>query len=266
MCKTHNNSTPLHFATFYAASYDIIETLIRKYPLALEQVNDYGVTPRTYDLRKLDSKTQELLLLSSSSACSKTPDTTNRYTMSYWMELFIKESYENASYQRYCIKERDFKLQKLQCTCSELKEDLEKSKLANALLQSRLQSLEQQIEEREVLQWKLESLSSSLEKSLAESTRLGGAGCDQDDGDYDNIMARKKISKSANNDCNSTDDEEYVDVIVENKNGKNLEKRVAYLEERLSEALFALDRFNMNNRPETVVENGWVMTTSADIA
>jgi len=51
----------LHFATFYAASYTIVETLIRKYPLALEQVNDYGVTPRTHDIRKLDKKTQELL-------------------------------------------------------------------------------------------------------------------------------------------------------------------------------------------------------------
>lgn len=263
MFKTNNNSTPLHFATFYSSSYNIIKTLIRKYPLALEQVNDYGVTPRTYDLRKLDSKTQELLLLSSSSTCSKPPNSSNCFTMTYWMDLFIKESYEKASYQRSCIKERDLQLQKLQRTCSELESELNKSQIANALLQSQLQSLEKQIEEREVLQEKLESLSSSLEKSLAESTRLVSASYVQDDCCYDNITATDR--KGNNSFTNGILDEEYVDIISESKNGKKLEKRVTYLEERLSEALSALERFSLSNRSESVVENGWIMTTRADI-
>jgi hypothetical protein len=262
MFKTNNNSTPLHFATFYSSSYEIIHTLIRKYPLALEQVNDYGVTPRTYDLRKLDSKTQELLLLSSSSSSSKTPNSNNSYTMTYWMDLFIKESYEKTSYQRSCIKERDLQLQKLQRTCLALEAELKKSQVSNALLQSRLQCLEKQIEEREVLQEKLESLSSSLEKSLAESTRLVGVGCIQEDCSNDRMTATDRDSNSSDD---GILDEEYVDIIMESKTGKKLEKRVTYLEERLSEALLALERFSLSNKPESVVENGWVVTTRADI-
>jgi septal ring factor EnvC (AmiA/AmiB activator) len=89
MFKTNNISTPLHFATFYSSSYEIIHTLIRKYPLAV------------------------------------------------------------------AFKERDLQLQKLQRTLLELEAELKKSQVSNALLQSRLQSLEKQIEEREILQEKL---------------------------------------------------------------------------------------------------------------
>jgi hypothetical protein len=182
--------------------------------------------------------------------------------MTYWMDLFIKESYDKASYQRSCIKERDLQLQKLQRTFLELEAELKKSQVSNALLQSRLQSLEKQIEEREVLQEKLESLSSSLEKSLAESSRLVGVGCIQDDGSNDKMTP---IDRNSNSSSNGILDEEYVDIIMESKTGKKLEKRVTYLEERLSEALLALERFSLSNRPESVVENGWVMTTRADI-
>jgi hypothetical protein len=59
---------------------------------------------------------------------------------------------------------------------------------------------------------------------------------------------------------------------MESKTGKKLEKHVTYLEECsisrrtiVGSALLALERFSLSNRSELVVENGWVMTTRADI-
>ena len=248
MYKTHNKSTPLHFATFYAASYTIVETLIRKYPLALEQVNDYGVTPRTYDIRKLDKKTQELL------------SNNGPYTMSYWMELFIKESYEKANSQRCYMKQKEIQLQKLQHSWDEMKSELQNCKASNSLLQSRIQTLEDQQEEREVLQWKLESLSSSLERSLAESVKIG---VDNED----DVTLTNHNTKSMHP-PNSSEEQDYIDVVLSDGT-KKLEKRVAYLEEKLSEALTLLERGILNNntatKKDTVVENGWVITTNDDM-
>jgi len=238
----------LHFATFYAASYTIVETLIRKYPLALEQVNDYGVTPRTHDIRKLDKKTQELL-------SNNAP-----YTSSYWMELFIKESYEKANSQRCCMKQKEMQLQKLQHSWDEMKMELQNCKASNSLLQSRIRTLEDQQEEREVLQWKLESLSSSLERSLAESVKIGV--------DDDVTLMNHNTNSMHPTNCDTSEEQDYIDVVLSDGT-KKLEKRVAYLEEKLSEALSLLERGILNNntatKKDTVVENGWVVTTNDDM-
>jgi len=176
------------------------------------------------------------------------------------MELFIKESYEKANSQRCYMKQKEIQLQKLQHSWDEMKLELQNCKASNSLLQSRIRTLEDQQEEREVLQWKLESLSSSLERSLAESVKIG-----VDDDDNVTLMNHNTNSMHP---TDSSEEQDYIDVVLSDGK-KKLEKRVAYLEEKLSEALSLLERGILNNntatKKDTVVENGWVVTTNDDM-
>jgi len=242
MIKTSNQSTPLHFATFYASSAQVIEKLIRKYPLALDEVNEYGVTPRTYDLCKLDYEAKELLL----------------HPTSYWIDIFVRESIEQRCAMKQAIVEKDAQLVQLRKRAATLVTELERCKASEESLASQVEVLQERLDETRVQQSLLESLSSSIEKSLEESIRLGAGGeiPRKEDKNDSKVPLARSASSSDTEDALSPPDP----CVTTGSNRKNLEKRVAYLEERLSEALQALDK-NILKR-DTVVENGWVMTSA----
>eukprot|EP00591_Stephanopyxis_turris_P002577 CAMPEP_0195518268 /NCGR_PEP_ID=MMETSP0794_2-20130614/12649_1 /TAXON_ID=515487 /ORGANISM="Stephanopyxis turris, Strain CCMP 815" /LENGTH=264 /DNA_ID=CAMNT_0040647207 /DNA_START=68 /DNA_END=859 /DNA_ORIENTATION=+ len=127
--KTKNQSTPLHFATFYAAPCKIIEALIRSYPLALDVKNEYGVTPRTYDLCKLDSRSKELLLKPTE----------------YWNEIFVKETIARRESLKKLNREKQRRIDELEKESASYVARLGKYKQTEDDLPSKLRKVEEKL-------------------------------------------------------------------------------------------------------------------------
>jgi len=221
MVKSNNKSTPLHFATFYASSSEVILCLIQHYPLALEEVNEYGVTPRTYDLAKLDIRAKEYLMRPTS----------------IWMEWFVQNSIVQTCELKQSLKHKSLLATNLEEELKTTKSDLLETKKSELILSEQLQRLENKLEESKMQTTLLESLSTSIEKSLEESVRLGAAAA--------TIVAQQPHEQPA---------------ATPTESNKNLERRIAYLEERLANALESLDTQILKR--DTVVDNGWVMTNT----
>jgi hypothetical protein len=307
MQKTKNKSTPLHFATFYASSAAVIECLCRKYPLALEEVNEYGVTPRTYDLQKLSPKAKELL----------TTIPTN-----VWLEQFVRYRVESHTVLQLSLTQQTAMTLQLHNHLSATSRELVQTKLSHSKLTEQKEVLEHQLEDNNIKTHLLESLSHSIEKSLEESVRwgsrsasvgmglstMGGGGtvpashpptsrtsCDDthhapaassgtatpggeedenvESDSFDMIgMDGEDQATATTSNCHTLFSSSLTPAAVkaaaDSNNtslevNKNLERRIAYLEDRLANALESLDTKILKR--DTVVENGWVMTNTDPI-
>ena len=95
---------------------------------------------------------------------------------------------------------------------------------------------------------------------MAESVKIGV--------DDDVTLMNHNTNSMHPTNCDTSEEQDYIDVVLSDGT-KKLEKRVAYLEEKLSEALSLLERGILNNntatKKDTVVENGWVVTTNDDM-
>lgn len=128
----NDNSYPLHLAVIYCASPKVILTLIRRFPEALEMVDNDGDTPRLCIRRGLDPTAKNALMMPSY----------------YWTTLFAKTK-EEDNYPNI-INQKDEEINSLKRNLCVTEETLTEVKRSESILLKKVHELEHRLRKMEL--------------------------------------------------------------------------------------------------------------------